>query len=356
MRAFAVAALLVAVVVPTDADGETQELYVAWVPSEVASALPLDVIPELNLQLVDRAGKQQLELHARWIRPVGPIRPAGSAEWSDPLRGEQYALDQINISPIRGLVRSSVTVAVLDSGVQRSHEDLRTARIVGSAEGSLDSVLEDPCGHGTLITGIAAAAIGNGLGIEGTSESATILPIRVLHPLTCQGTTFDLAAAIVRATNSGAGIISLSISAGPAGGISPPELTLAIDYATQRGVVVVAAAGNTHGGRVTPPADDSRVIAVGCVDARKAPCPYGAHEERIRIFAPGDAVVTTHRMGGYAQASGTSMSTPHVSAAIADVMSMTALNASEAAALVIGRASPNSSGFPVLDVGRAALG
>jgi subtilisin family serine protease len=199
-----------------------------------------------------------------------------------------------------------VIVAVIDSGVCLDHPDLQGEILAGYDFVQDDSIPQDDFGHGCGVAGIIAANIDNGLGIAGVAPNAQIMPLRVLDG-NGLGTYSDVAAAIVRAVDDGAGIINLSL-----GGINTSTtLQNAIDYAIAQDVLVIAAAGNT-GGSVLYPAAYDPVVAVASVDSDLQISGFSSRGAEIDLLAPGRNILTTTNGSSYTNVSGTSFSAPHV--------------------------------------------
>src|SRR6266542_3448607 len=146
---------------------------------------------------------------------------------------------------------------------------------------------------------------------------ARILPVKVLD---CDGngTFSDLASAITFASDNGARLINMSLGANI--GSCPTYLQDAIDHAVvSRGVFVAAAAGNSGDSSVSYPAGCANVVSVGATDNSDVIADFSQHPptavDGVDIAAPGVSIASTFRNTtayGYAQASGTSMATPHL--------------------------------------------
>ena len=187
-----------------------------------------------------------------------------------------------------GLGSTNVKLAIIDSGEDVTHPDLaaddivRTQCFISTPDGTQQSTgtfVTDPDGHGTNVTGIAAAAINNGYGFVGDAGRVALMLYRVFptpddncaHPPTtdrqCGTSTIDIASAINDAVANGANIISMSLGADGStctNGVDPDTLEgTAVANAIAHNVIVVAATGNDGGAPVTPPGCDSGVIAVG---------------------------------------------------------------------------------------------
>jgi serine protease len=203
-------------------------------------------------------------------------------------------------------------VAVLDTGLDMTHEDLR-GQVLEGVDLVDGGVMDDPNGHGTHVAGIIAAVSGNKVGVSGVAPDAKILPVRVLDADGI-GDHEVIASGIVWAVDHGADVLNLSL-----GGSEDSEvLRVAVGYAVSHGVVVVAAGGNGRltGNRTTYPAAYPGVVAVaaGGPDGRSAM--FSNTGSYIDIAAPGFAIVSTVP-GGYGYLSGTSQAAPFVAAGAA---------------------------------------
>lgn len=220
---------------------------------------------------------------------------------------------------------AGITVAVLDTGVDKDHPDL-----VGNIKDCVTKVThfkldtrncQDAHGHGTHVSGTVLANGGSdGLGIYGVAPDAGLIAVKVCDRRGyCYGD--DMAAGVYYAADKGANIISMSI-----GGNSPDsEVLAAIDYAVNKGVLVVAAAGNDGPGygSIDYPAAYVKVVAAGAIDSSEAvpdwssrgvnDGDYEIEEREVEFGVPGVSVESTYKDGCYAYMSGTSMATPHLS-------------------------------------------
>jgi len=171
--------------------------------------------------------------------------PAGAA---DPLRSRQWGLTMVNADAARATsTGAGATVAVIDSGAALGHPDLQGRLIAGPDFVDGDNTPSDGNGHGTHVAGIIAANTGNNVGVESVAPGAKVLVIRVLDD-SGAGSQDNVAAGIDWATNHGADVINLSLGPDvPLVGTST-NFDAAISRALDRGVVVVAAAGNGAGG------------------------------------------------------------------------------------------------------------
>ena len=212
----------------------------------------------------------------------------------------------------------SVTIAVIDSGVDVGHPDL-AGRVVGqfNAASETDTTdVTDEIGHGTFVAGVAAATPDNGIGIAGASYGASVLAVKVADE-NGEIWTDALANGIRWAADNGADVINLSLGS-PS---TDPTESAAIAYARSKGVVVVAAAGNDGWSAKSYPAATAGVISVGATDAAGHRADFSNYGSWVKVAAPGvDITSTTPRVGSvlfpknYSLGDGTSFSTPIVAA------------------------------------------
>lgn len=213
---------------------------------------------------------------------------------------------------------SSVTIAILDTGVDLLHPDLSGKLASGYDFANDDSNPQDDHGHGTHVAGIAAARTNNGTGVAGLSWDAKIMPVKVLNDRG-SGEYEDVANGIIYAVNNGAGIINLSLG----GSAYSSVLKDAVKYAHDLGCVIAAAAGNNNSS-VSYPARYPEVIAVAATDSNDQRASFSNYGPEIDIAAPGVNIRSTHWWGSstYGWLSGTSQASPHVAGLAALVWSV----------------------------------
>lgn len=208
---------------------------------------------------------------------------------------------------------SSTVIAVIDGGVDLTHEDLRDKIVPG-----WDFVVNAPAGiaidHATHVAGIAAASSNNGLGVAGVDWWARIMSVRVLNS-SGVGRESDIIKGIDYAVEQGAKVINLSI-VGP----STQALVDAVENAYAAGVVVVAAAGNSGANtgvyRPLPACADvggvNMVLGVGALDDEGEPANFSNFGTCVDVSAPGKDILSTKVGNRYGTMKGTSMSSPFV--------------------------------------------
>ncbi len=195
---------------------------------------------------------------------------------------------------------SKVVVAVLDTGVDSSHPDLRGSLVAGYDVIDGDAVPDDAHGHGTAVAGIIGAR-------AGLCSACSLMAIRILDA-NGFGTTSTIAAGIVRAVDSGARVLNLSV------GSTGTTETMAdgVRYALDRGAVLVAAAGNDGLDDAMYPAAYPGVISVAATDEADRLYSWSNHGARVMLAAPGcNTAPLLH--GKRAYFCGTSSATPMVS-------------------------------------------
>ncbi|GIX05673.1 MAG: hypothetical protein KatS3mg115_0076 [Candidatus Poribacteria bacterium] len=303
----------------------------------------------------------------RFAEPFNPIRAAEEyrrapgVAWAVPnrlLRAQALIPNdpelprQWNLIPIQApeaweIERGSpeVVVAVIDTGVDLSHPELRgrlwrnPGELAGNGrdddgngyvddlhgwdfldapaldgEGDLsdpDPEPQDESGHGTHVAGILCAEANNGLGIAGVAWNISLMPLRAGLNLQRGGTFVvedDIASAIVYAVENGAQVINMSFG----DGIASPLLADAVRYAADRDVVLVGAAGNEGRSEVVYPAAFPEVIAVAASDQNDNAAYFTSATPEVDLTAPGLAILSLDLGGGLRTLSGTSMATPHV--------------------------------------------
>lgn len=272
---------------------------------------------------------------------------------NDPLFTDQYShqLTQAERGWFIERGEKNVKIAIIDTGIDYTHPDLQNQLIddcIGGCSNNtgydfvdidiisyedsgytlidgedyidIDNDPMDYHGHGTHVTGIAAADSDNNLGIAGVCNNCTIMPIRAGFAIERNGYTTaaleydDIYSAIVFAVDNGAQIINMSF-----GGSDSNLLKYAIDYASSQGVIMVAAAGNGNFLTKKYPAAYDGVISVAATDEKDFKASFSSYGDTVDVSAPGVNIISTAISEGvlesgtrYLELSGTSMSAPYV--------------------------------------------
>ncbi len=248
---------------------------------------------------VCRAGGEVVPLY----EPNDPYYGAGYHWGLDAVRAPQAwdLLLDYSITPI--------TVAVIDSGVDFDHPDLQGRLVDGHVWVPPDPDIiwmypfevpeyfdpEDPWDdneHGTMVSGIIAANTNNDCGISGAGNNwIDIMPLRIMDT-SGYGEDYDAADAIIWAADHGADVINMSFG-GPASEPSPMEA--AVEYAYNKGCVLVAAAGNDGDTDIDiPAAYDDYVLAVGSVGDTLELSDFSDYGPLLDVVAPGENIITTY--------------------------------------------------------------
>ncbi|MCA1814588.1 MAG: S8 family serine peptidase [Halobacteriales archaeon] len=247
----------------------------------------------------------------------------------------------------QGLKGQGVKVAIIDTGIDGTHGEFKGLRVIWKdvVNGRTTPYDDSEVGHGTHVAGIIAAQgdlageFINGVHVQGAAPAVSLIIVKAVKG-DGEGSDQDVASAVQFAMDAGADIITMSL-----GGTSGRRLLVgtdtenAVNDALNRGIVVIAAAGNKENPNdtnddVATPASVNGVIAVGAVDKDKriaafsykgdnagslVPPRQGRADpnKKPEVVAPGVQIVSAAREGRYAIADGTSQATPFVAAAVA---------------------------------------
>jgi YVTN family beta-propeller protein len=329
----------------------------------------ISTVPALGLAFVElpasgaAAGAAALRARVGVARVELDRARAIEAVAADPRYAEQWSLRTIGWPSVSVPAGGRSIVAILDTGVDASHPDL-VGRLVDGASFVGTDELTDGNGHGTWMAGIVAAATDNSVGIAGIgSVGVKVMPVAALAA-DGTGQDSDIIRGILYASDNGADVILLAFSAP---GYSA-ALQAAIDYAWDRGAVVVAATGNAGAATPTYPAGDRRVMGVASTDEADRIATDSNHGPTTFLAAPGVRILTTAAGADrdpltddeYRFVSGTSAAAAEVAGAAAVLR---ALDAAASNAVIVGRLARSAAavgtrdetGNGRLDLGRAAI-
>jgi thermitase len=209
----------------------------------------------------------------------------------------------------------AVKVAVLDTGIDTGHPDI-SSKVVLAKDFTGSGSTNDFYGHGTHVSGIVAAVTNNSTGVAGVCPDCIVLNGKVLND-SGSGANSWIASGITWATDNGAKVINMSLGSS----VKSTTLERAVNYAWNRGVVVVAAAGNSANPSKTYPGAYGNVIAVAATDNRDKKASFSSYGNWVDVAAPGVNIYSTfpthayviNKSLNYDFGSGTSMATPMVS-------------------------------------------
>jgi thermitase len=235
---------------------------------------------------------------------------------------------------------ASIKIAVLDTGVDQNHPEIRDAMLPGKdfvdiIDGAdkfigdylgFDSDPGDDVGHGTHVCGILA---GKGIKMaKGVVPSCKIIPVRVLGALrkgdavVGAGLIDNINTGIKWAVDQGADVINMSLGIKHEGGGLPHQEV--ISYALSKGITIVAASGNDGTKDLYYPGALPGVIAVGAVDNNDQIAGFSTYGAHVSFVAPGTSIVSSFPGNKYSMCSGTSQASPYVAGSIALLKSFAA--------------------------------
>jgi len=273
----------------------------------------------------------------------------------DPYYGDQWGLQAVG-APMAWDINqgsSEIPIAIIDTGCELTHPDLAASLWTNPGEiagnnidddnnGYVDDIHgwdfvdapsfpssgdylvrdadpSDENGHGTAVAGICGAQMNNGLGVAGLAPGC---PIMVLRAGNMDGylQEDDVASAIFYALDNGAKIINMSFGDTQAS----PMLEDVMTYATQAGLILVAAAGNYGSAAMVYPAAYNSVLCVGASDQTGQRASFSSYGTSLDLLAPGSGIYTTLLNEGYGTllgGNGSSYSAAFASAAAGLILS-----------------------------------
>ncbi|MGD1895922.1 MAG: S8 family serine peptidase [Phormidesmis sp.] len=299
--------------------------------SEFSEADNVYIVSSSDTSLLETLRQSPLGDRTEFIEPNYIYKQSGFAV-NDPDYAKQWNLQQINVEGAwrKGIRGKNVTVAVIDTGISQG-PDLKQTKFVAGYDFVNDRVeADDDNGHGTHVAGTIAQSTNNRYGVAGIAYQAELMPLKVLSRIG-SGTISDIAEAIRFAADNGADVINMSLG----GGGESKLMREAIDYAHSKGVVVVAAAGNSSLSSASYPALYSNVIGVSAIGPDQQKTAYSNYGQGVEIAAPGGATRASEADGILQETinpgvageflfkyfQGTSMAAPHVAGVAALIKS-----------------------------------
>lgn len=273
-----------------------------------------DLLPVVTLKLTERQAKGLLNHpKIKFVEENAAVQALGqTTPWGVP----RVQSPEVNDLGFTGI---GMKVAILDTGIDRNHEDL-SANVKGGFSVFTDSANSDPyydgSGHGTHVAG-TVAAVDNDLGVIGVAYHADLYAVKVLNN-SGSGSYEGIAKGIEWSIQNGMDIINMSLG----GSSSSSILEQFCDLAYSEGVLLVAAAGNSgtragRGDNVGYPAKYASVIAVAATDQNDKRGTFSSTGPAVEISAPGVSILSSTPNNNYASYNGTSMASPHVAAVAA---------------------------------------
>ena len=237
---------------------------------------------------------------------------------NDTYASNQWSLDALGMTDAwnDGLNGAGVKIAVIDSGVNSMHEDFEGtyfAAGINMLDGSRDVSDTSEKGHGTFVCGLLAAARNNATGIAGLCTDATIVPIKCFGRGTETSASVIISAIYEAIDVFDCDVINMSL------GMEENMTTMktAVEYAAQKGAIIVSAVGNSGNAILNYPAAYDCVVGVGSVNQNGTVASFSQTNSSVFAVAPGVKLVSLSNKGNteYAAGDGTSFSTPFVSVA-----------------------------------------
>ncbi|MBX3228186.1 MAG: peptidase S8 [Labilithrix sp.] len=326
-----------------------------------------------NIEIADVAPGEMAAVMARLAADprVEGVEPAAVAQmyWApnDPKYSEQWHMTRAGAETAwEYACGQGVTVAVVDTGVACYDEggfmkgtDLAGTTCVGGYNFvGKNEIAADDQGHGTHVAGTIAQTTNNGIGVAGLAHCAKLMPVKVLSARGW-GTMADVAEGIRWAADHGAQVINLSLGSSQ----KSPVVEKAVTHAYKKGVIVVAAAGNS-GRSVGYPAGYPGVIAVSATDKNDNIAWFSSRGPEVAIGAPGVGVTQQticesgkNKCEVWGTFNGTSMASPHVAGAAALLVGQGVTDPDAVKATLQGTATPkedkNLFGAGILEAGKA---
>jgi subtilisin family serine protease len=294
------------------------------------------------------------------ISPVGKVYATKTP--SDPYFPQMWNLPKINVPTAwdKSTGSNGITVAVIDSGVDYNHPDLKDHIIKGPNYFNGGNDPMDDCGHGTHVSGTIGAITNNSIGVSGINWDVKILAIKALGNSGggCRGDDAVLAQALTYAADNGAKVVNMSLGGT---GACPFYFQQAIDYARGKGVVLVSAAGNEGQNASTfTPGNCNGMINVGATGPNDARADYSNYGPNVNISAPGGqptaakqcsepiCILSTIPNSQYGTSAGTSMAAPHVAGAAALLLSIdSSLTPDKVKNILVQNADPIQTDQPI---------
>jgi subtilisin family serine protease len=307
------------------------------------------VVPKARIEAFDARLKAlsdvkrvEKDFVQNWLRAASREDPPPPEEQREP-----WGIERVNASAAWGVTQGDgVNLAVIDTGIDTDHPDLKVAGGVNCVEPG--KPFKDDHGHGTHVAGTIAAQ-DNEQGVVGVAPEVSLYGVKVLDAYG-SGTFADVISGIQWAVENGMDIANMSLGAG----YGTDALEDAVKKAAAAGLTIVAAAGNS-GGDVGYPAAYPETIAVAASDSKDKVAWFSSRGPEVDFIAPGVDVLSTAMDGGYAEMSGTSMASPHVAGLAALAAASQGLSGPEEIRAALRDAAAKFPGVPAEEQGAGMI-
>lgn len=237
---------------------------------------------------------------------------------NDKYIAEEWTVEALHMPAVwdQGFTGAGVRVGVIDSGVNSMHEDFAGTnfdRGYNVLNGSHD--VTDENGHGSFVCGVIAETKDNGIGFAGLTPDVTLVPIKCFGKSEETNSSYIIKALYAAVDDYNCDVVNLSLGMTE----STAAMKTAVEYATNKGVLVVSAVGNDGTTVYNYPAAYDCVVGVGSVEADGSVSSFSQKNDSVYVTAPGGTIYGPSYASNnrYAKGSGTSFASPHVAAAAA---------------------------------------
>jgi len=274
----------------------------------------VEVIPEIGVQVVEVPASQLEEKLAAYLScpSVEYAEPNSQGQVmaipNDSGFGGQWNMNQVQAPEAWDITQGSSTIdiALLDTGIDQDHPDVGP-KIIANVNFSSSPSFDDYYRHGTHVAGIAAAVTDNEMGVAGLGYRSSLMNVKV-YADDGSAVVSALSKGIIWAADNGAEVININMI------YYYPLITIenAVNYAWEKGAVLVAAAGNEGNSQPTYPGAYSNCMAVAAADRQDKLASWSTYGDWVSVAAPGVSIYST-MPDGYGYGSGTCMASAHVS-------------------------------------------